>query len=524
MEYACRDIGNVMIFLFKQNPNALTGFKIPIFYPHIEAYPSNSNAPSYLKSSPKVVNFLSDIGLWEKKTKISIVLIPKNDKLKLECPIEIARLSVKLIQMEKKSDLIDDFRDIEYTEADKPDDLARNLNQVMSALVSGCLLSPYIGMDMIRGQKKQKMIAQKFWVNFQTDTSTIYTSKSVKKNSKNDINDIIVLNPENDNFGKIILTREQDNKDFENDEIDDLEDLNDCTHQSRDGSDNDSNQPFMGRTHYFAWKVKSADSIAEISLQVHDNLNSICSFIKKTHLDEKSLQPNRRNRFLSEDMTKEVKVLRRRVFRNERNNSFVNIQHLKQNKKVEVPFRILKDELIKKCLNRKNQTKGLLRDDISRVQLTTREEKNSSNLNFSETKWSLTSKKSLREPIITSLPDILCLDQSLKKMFHLAKYLKAEMKKELRVNKKLVRYSEHSMKAKRSDRASCNYFSEQKNQRLSEKYFSIKEQQSGQEGNKDFNENQKESQQSNQMEKNPNQSKKSNLSANKLNTLIKFKR
>jgi hypothetical protein len=508
-----------MIFLFKQNPNALTGFKIPIFYPHIEAYPSHSSTPSYLKSSPKVVNFLADSNLWEKKTKISVVLIPKNDKLKLDCPIEIARLSIKLIQTEKKSDLIDDFRDIEYTETDKPDVLARNLNQVMSALVSGCLLSPFIGMDMIRGQKKQKMVAQKFWVTFQTDSSTVHTTKSMKRNLPNDNHEIIVLNPGKDNYGKTILTRE--NNKNEEEKMDELDDLNDCTQQSCDGSDNDSNQPFMGRTHYLNWKVESVDSVAEISLQVHDNLNSICSFIKKTHLDEKSLQPTRRNRFLSEDNTREVNIIRRRTFRNERNNSFVNLQNLKQKKKVEVPFRILKDELINKCLNRKGQNRALLlRDDLSRVQLITREEKNPSGLNFSESKWSLTSKRSLRDPVLTSLPDILGLDHSLKKMFHLAKFLKSEMRKELRVNKKRIRYSEHSMKAKRSDRASQNYFSEQKNQGLSEKYFSIKEQPNVQENKNKLKNNSKKPQ---NLEKNDDLNL-SNPSEGRQNTLIKFKR
>ena len=478
MEYACRDLGNVMIFLFTQNPNSLTGFKVPIFRPHVETYPSRSSPPSYLKSSPKTVNFLPELRFWDKKTKMSVVLIPKNDKLKLECPIEIARLSVRLTQTEKRSDLIDDFRDIELAEADKPDETAQKLNQVMSALVSGCLLSPFVGIDTMKGEKKQKMVAQKFSIRFQTNSSEIQAPKSGRKNMKrtSEENDgIIVINPETEGFEDTILRKIRNKKgrnELKSGDLnEELDDLNDCTQQSRDGSENDSNQPFMGKTHSLHWKVESVDSMADIHLQIHDNLNSICSFIKKTHLDEKSTQPRRRNRFLSEDTTHEINAIKRRNFRN---NSFVNLQNFPVKNKVEIPFKILKDEIVSKCLNKKNGAKAiLLKEDFSRVQLTTREEKCGGG-NFTESKWSLTSKRSLKDQIKMEEPDLESQEQSLKKMFNLAKYLKREIRKEMRVTKKRMRYSEQSIKAKRSEKISSNYFSEQPDQGPGENFFSIK--------------------------------------------------
>lgn len=480
MDDACRQIANVMIYLFKQKRNTLTGFKVPLFEPHIEPYSSPSGSPSYLRSSPKVFDFLENKKLSKQKTKIRIVLMPRNDELKLKCPIEIARLSVKMIERENKSKTIDHFCEIE-AEADKPDEMANKLNQIMAALVCGCLLSPFIGMDMPRSQeKKKKMVAQKFWITFESNSSEVQNTHSTQQDiheNEDGLDEIIVISPDRTLDGDKLETAEMGQREEQENLDDELNELNRCTQQSCDGSDDNSDQPFMGKTLSLQWRLRSVDCVAEISLLVHDNLNSICSFIKKTHLDEKSQKDVRRNRFFSEEIHNKPRMYQRQ-FRNERNNSILNIQH--QMKSAHKPFEILKDKLIRDCLNRGGPGRPILsKEEYSRVELVTREEKKCQGSNFSESKWTLVPKHSVKDRAQPKVLESQSHRDSLKSMFQLSKFLKGEMRKEMRINKKRIRFSEQSMKMKRSDQILRNYFSEQKTKGLSEKYFSIREHQPG---------------------------------------------
>ena len=252
-----------------------------------------------------------------------------------------------------------------------------------------------------------------------------------------------------------------------------LDELNECSALSRDGSEGDSSQPFLGKTYSLNWRVISLDCLGEVGLQEHANLNSLLSYIKKTHLEEKSVQRTRRARFLSEDTSYEVNMVRRRNFKNERNNSFMNLAHFKHMARTQAPFKILKDELVGECLSRRGQKSTLSRKDLARMQLVAGEEKGSSRLCQLETKWKLRLAPNSNKQ---TAPPLGKFKDPLKQMFQLAKYLKSEISREMRVNKKRIRCSEHSMKAKKSDKDRSNYKTEQSSHKKSEKYFSTKDQ------------------------------------------------
>ena len=492
MEIPFKKLGNVFIYLFTQKSNALTGFKVPQVVTISENKIGSSPNLSFKISGSKIQNFLGNVQLLERKIKIRIILIPKNENLKIECPIEVARLVINFNQKNQPQRIFDDFREIDSPEQEKPEDVIKQLNRTMASMVSACLLSPFLGFNRVGTGKKEKMVSRRFWVKFRIDDSEAGPRKSSKDEKsglqKSENDRIIILNPESEKFKMRLMKEAQRMEDINNTDgsqrdftkkesvSQDEQEFGDCSRVSQDWTDGDYEQLFLGKTHQLEWQIEALDANVHLSLQIHENLNSICSFISKIILDEKSCKGKNRKRFWSQDTSNEKKTIRKKTFYHNRNSSALFMHSNVDVARKNTPFKLLRDQIIVDCLSkRKNRNSNLTEfKNSSNVEVNIREDKFGVAGLYSDSRWSVNSKKAEVISCLT-FSDLESKGSSLKRIFQISKFLKKEMFAELRSNRKRIRFSGKSLKAKKKDAVPSNYYSHTNDKKKSAERFYSKE-------------------------------------------------
>lgn len=465
MDFSCLTISNIFIYLFTQNPNTLTGFRIPRIFQALNLNKNQKNTQEIKVSGTVIPNFLKLIEFTNKKTKLRIVLIPKNDQSGMECPIEIARLTLNSCQLSSESLIIDDFNNVEmFDEENNSEDNISVINRVLKSIVNASILSPFVGILMSCSGKKEKLVQKNFKIEFRIEQNQINKKKQQKMSSGSKKDEIIIINPDSEKFEnevkesyldfskkneKTNLFKEKNHSQSNNDN---------CSVKSQNSSDSqsESNKIFFGKTYSMNWNINLDNHLTIINLQIHDNLNSICSYISKVNFDQKS--EISRKRFFSEERNTGLKKRKLTTPKHKRDFSIHSKYPIPVLSNQLIPFTTIKDDLIKFHLNKTFYNKSKIEKTFKMVM----KESKQNELNISnEVTFDLIPKKEVPNKIKEEYK--YKQKHGLKGLFKMTQFLKESIKSEISVKKKEKKISKNYSQTKISNYSSSNHLYQNEN-------------------------------------------------------------